>query len=366
MKSFVKSIFVLAMLLIASFSFTYAQKAPGGETGPAFNVGQKWLEIKNINPSPNHDSLDVGDTIFVSLGGEKTFYIADPIEVNSKWAAAVKALREKTGNYKDSPTFKISHKKEDDSAMLILLILLCATIIALIAERIRKQSQIAEAAVVETSVQAGPPMIDEAPAFETITKEQMRKDIELVTTRTFHRKFRIIGEVLKGWITGRFVSFFADGSNVVSNFKNEPGYLAYVLFEGEEELKQMVCQAACFNPLYTAVDAEFDGIFLIQNEKELETGSIINVDRISPEEIKQISHGITMPQEEINLEEMADERVSAPVVETKEKSVSESKVESVMKITRLQISYEKGLNVEGEFSMEMKEFKDILTTFKNK
>jgi len=335
MKYFVKSIFVLVAILIASSSFA---QAPTGETGPAFSVGQKWLETVNINTQfPDPDKIKIGDTVKVSVENKTIIFVADS-SLNSQWAVTVAAIREMAVDKQAPISVTVVPKKNNEKMFWYLiyaiLVLLFLTIVIawLLYVRSKDQHELlvgAEELLNSNSnstplVVSGPPILENVPDFSSATEKEIYLAAESAISNTFKgRNFEIIGEVERGVINGKMKIFFADGSSQVEKFKNEPGYRTIIHFLDSEKTKKVVWRSSCFNPLWSANDAQFYGTFFPKGKNRV----LMLIDKISQTEEKEISHRITMSDEEIEAK-VAIEQVPASV-----EAISEVKEIKLTEIT---------------------------------
>lgn len=348
MKFIVKSIMLVlvVMFLVTTTSFTQTD-----------SIGKTWVKTVEINKQfPNPDLVQPGDTVWVEIDGNKRFFIASKDSLNSQWAITVAALQKISIN-KDAP-IKITLIEPGIDKNNIFLILFFAAMVfgflgmllgALMRKRhLDKASEISE--TITTEATCNPPILAQVPDFNSASDTEIHLAAENAIANTYRgRNFEIVGKVERGRINGKMKIFFADGSNRIEEFKNEPGYRTTVHFTDTDKTKVVVWRYSCFNPLFSANDANFSGTFTQEEEGSI-AEPVANISEVETEELNQM---ITSKEEAI----LPDEKV--PEVEKEAKNEK-------MQLTKLQISSDKGLNLEGDFKIEFSELKSLVDVFKNK
>lgn len=199
----------------------------------------------------------------------------------------------------------------------------------------------------------------------------------------FGRGIRIIGPVVRGFITGRQRMFNRDGTTEVVDFKNEPGFQALVRFDNGQE-RLVVCRWSCFNPCYNCVGAEFNGTFTPVDSNTSEPLPVMR-----PENVGALQQSIMHPTMPIKTSDLPGRpsptasNEAAPVVATPETPVSEVPTtdpkspvnevsaarpteeaaaptgEVMLRFKELQISNGR-LTANGDLAMSFRQFSDLI------
>ncbi len=209
------------------------------------------------------------------------------------------------------------------------------------------------------------------PDFENASDEEVEEVVENALRQIYGRNFEIVGPIQRGYIDGTMTSFFANGSQRNEEFHDEPGFRARLRFNDRHE-RLVVSRWSCFNPCWTAQDAQFSGTFtpvdemhpqridritneelgdLTQNIRRTNRGEEPAVDPIPPAEPKEEARVEGRPGQEPKPE--SQKETPAPAVEKTE--------EGKLHFTKVQISNEKGLNLEGNFDLTPKELQELIT-----
>jgi hypothetical protein len=315
------SLVLVAILVFATPSFAQTVDS----------VGKTWVKTVSINPQfPNPDKVRPGDVIWVEIAGQRKSFVANPDSINSQWAATVAALK-KTSPAPNAPIFLsiVPNKGLFEPNVFWPLMILALAMLTLIyftvrtlakrnklqeEERNHEVPELEDITSEETPVveeEQSPPILEEVPNFESATPEELHQSAELAVANTYRgRNFEIIGDVEKGMIDGRMVIFFKDADDRVEEFHNEPGYRTTVRFLDTNEVKSVVWRAACFNPLWSASDANFFGTFT----PEVEGAIPQPIPSISGPESEELKNLITSDAEPVLPKKQEPAAVSDPVV----------------------------------------------------
>lgn len=216
------------------------------------------------------------------------------------------------------------------------------------------------------------PFATSIPSFEGASDAQVRSTAQSALESAFGRGFEIVGPIERGVVNGTQRVFFAGGQHKTQKFENEPGYRARLRFrDGREAL--VVSLWECFNPVWSATEARFRGTFTPQNGR--------------PEEIEEISesqasHLSSIIQQAARRAEpivspslvVPGAAVPSPASETSqpatphfsEPPASTPKDDGKLRLTKVQFSVEKGLNLEGELPMSIEDLKGLITQVQTK
>jgi len=162
---------------------------------------------------------------------------------------------------------------------------------------------------------------------------QVRPLAEQALRATYGRDFQIVGEVERGVANGEQTMFNNDGSAEVIEFRSEPAFRARIRFNNGTE-KLVVCRWSCFNPCVNRTDSAFKGTFTPDG------GVPEMIENLSEKEVRDTQENIRR----IARNEAPILNIPAPPAPIKEVKV---KTDNRMHLTKLQISSEKGITLEG-------------------
>lgn len=303
-------------------------------------IDKIWLEVLDLNKDyPDPDFIQPGDIIKLPLHYK---FVAknEPVGADHMWSAsewfadrvimpylegAITEQKEKTLGYRVWWVWLFS----------FILILLSVILFFSLLFRSRERRA----------------FVSKPPPFDA-PDSNIRHISEQVLGNVFgDRGLEIVGEIERGHINGTQVVFYANGTRRIENFEDEPGYRARIrFFNGNERI--VVSRWECFNPCWSAASAHFRGTFTpLAGEPE-------EIPEIFPEEAENLSARIrdlatTRQQEE-------PEPTTPPP--TPEATPADKKI----KFTKVQFSFDKGLNLEGDFSLTVKELKALIVQIKDK
>lgn len=183
--------------------------------------------------------------------------------------------------------------------------------------------------------------IPDPPDFKTTSTDEANRNAEIAGQSAFGRDVTIIGDIERGYINGEQKMFNADGSSSKQTFTNEPGYRATVRFPDGSE-RQVVCRWGCFNPCWSATDAEFKGTFKPENSSTAE-----EIPVIEPDQVTALEQSISGGDNKLSADDVPETDVSKSV-EPVEEAADDAGADGTMRFTRVQISTDKGINLEGE------------------
>lgn len=334
-------------------------------------VGKVWLDICVMNRAqyPDSNLVQPGDVIRLPLG--RPYVAKRERGTDHMWQASLYFVNEVVAPYLigersliplegavQSNTSRPLVDSWDDRALLIIFFL---AVVLLAAWMLYRANRIGERPKAATPP---PPFVATPLDFQSAADTQVRPVATEALGRTFGRNFEIIGEIVRGWINGRLTVFFADGSRRTEEYENEEGFQARLHFSDGTE-RTVVSRWQCFNPVWSASDVEFRGTFT-----PAESGK--------PEEIPQISESQVAHLSQ-NIQDLAAGRepvapVAAVVPESfpaTPPSISPSTATSaseetkrdgeIMRLTKLQFSTDKGLNLEGNIPLTVEELKELIS-----
>ncbi len=311
-------------------------------------VSEVWLDILELNRERYSDLNMVypGDLVLLPL---ERYYVVreEPQGADHMWRAAVYFTNEVVLPYLYPPTpIEVDSIKEEAEERvfpwwsLILLVLFISYIVGVIITLIRRKRK----------MRSRPPFVSFPLSFDA-PERQVRRFAQQALSSTFGRGIEI-KQIEKGRINGQQTVFYSDGSYQAENFKNEPGYRAHVRFpDGNERL--VVSKWQCFNPCWSAQGAQFKGTFTPDGGKPEE------ISEIRYDEAYLLSQKIRDLAENLELENEADSS-SVPV----DKTENNPKTLKEGYFTKVQFSPDKGLNLEGNFPLTIKQLKSLIKEIK--
>ncbi|MFH0806167.1 MAG: hypothetical protein V1885_00335 [Candidatus Brennerbacteria bacterium] len=326
-------------------------------------VPKVWLDVCALNRAqyPDSNLVSVGDTIALPVGKQ---YVAGLEEGNHMWQASgyftdmvvmPYVLSEVGTSFEE--IVRVAQQPSERSALRARALLFALSIIALL---------VAAILWLDWSVKRRRPFATMQPTFRGGSDEQVRSAAERALTGTFGRGFEIVGPIERGVINGRQTVFFASGRHENETFRGEPGYRARLRFQdGSEAL--VVSRWSCFNPVWSAEGVRFRGTFTPQGGR--------------PEEIPVIStaqanHLGGAIREVVSGREPATpasmfvpDRQPAPIPANPRPSGTPSAPTSeepkqdgkLLKLTKVQFSRDKGLNLEGDIPISIEDLNALIT-----
>lgn len=178
------------------------------------------------------------------------------------------------------------------------------------------------------------------------------------------RGFQIVGAVERGTLNGEQTMFFSNGTHRTEHFHNEPGFRARVRFDDGTE-RQIVARWSCFNPVWGAKDAKFEGTFT-PNDGQAQPVPVLSAEQTATiaRNIQRVNTGVPVTAQPSTVPETpapkAPETAQPKVEEPQPPASPTPDGTKRMKLAKLQFSTEKGLNLEGEIPVELEELKSII------
>lgn len=334
-----------------------------------------WLDVCALNRwrYPDSNLIQPGDVIFLPLGMQ---YVVESGGRDHMWRASAHFSERVVRPYittarfssylqsvLDSVDRESSGNKQKEGSwsnlvLAIILVLLIGVILLIWLWVIIANS--------EKNKREGS-FIKSPPDFHTAADSQVRPIAEQALRRVLGGEFEIIGEIERGTLNGVFTVFFANGSRRTETYKDEEGFRARIRFANGTE-RVLACRWECFNPCWSAKDAKFNGTFTPVGDKPKE------VAKISPEQASHLSANIRdikadlkpiAPIADVIPENAEPSSISpAPSVSTTSPDAS-PKAEAPMsseklRLTKFQVSADKGLNLEGDITVTVEELQAIV------
>ncbi|MFH1161778.1 MAG: hypothetical protein V1696_00650 [Candidatus Jorgensenbacteria bacterium] len=353
-----------ALAQVPQFSFvdsSYLEQFRGKTFGEI--VPKVWLDVcaRNRVLYPDSNLVLPGNIVVLPLG---EFYTAKPGGMDHMWQASVYFANEVAIPYlqKDTHAAKtvapivpaVPVKTETGDfpwGLAIFMIVLVAALMYLFYWLVFKRTVVPPPFIAEERI----------PDFQQATPEQLLPLAQEGLGRIYGEKnFEIVGPIEKGTIgDGTLTMFYADGSHRNETYHDEPGFRAHLRFkDGSESL--IVSRWSCFNPCYTAQSAEFSGTFtpegsdqpqMIERITEAEAGDIgENIRRIARGEEVVVGPSVAAPVQELPVAPKTKAPATAP---------ADAEPEKEIKATKLQISCEKGITIEGETNLSFDQLKQL-------
>lgn len=203
-----------------------------------------------------------------------------------------------------------------------------------------------------------PSFTSRPPDFDAAADSQIQPVASEALGQTFGQNFEIVGEIERGWINGTLVVFFADGTRRTEEYRNEEGFRAKLRFtDGTERV--VVSRWHCFNPCWSASGADFNGTFTPQGE-----GKPHEIPPISESQASHLSQNIrdiAAGREPIApVAEVIPGANSVPTPSPLLQQTEGPKPAEKLRLTKFQVSADKGLNLEGEIPLTVEELQAIV------
>jgi hypothetical protein len=325
-------------------------------------VAKTWTDICALNRErfPDSNMVKPGDIIALPLR-RSYFAMMAPQGASHMWRASVVFVEEVVGKYADERMQHILLAPRPDSTnmgsvaqkeykpgrgiinmfLYIFLILLGIGLLGLLARHLQNASR-------RRAFVKNPPPTN-AP------DSQVRPLAERALQQTYGRDFQIIGDIERGVANGRQTMFNSDGSSEVVNFYNEPAFRARIRFNNGTE-KLVVCRWSCFNPCVNHVNSAYKGTFTPGG------GQPEVIENVSEKEVRDMRENIRRIARE--------EKIVAPPVFSRPGSPAPvkpptTKTDNKMHLTKVQISLEKGINLEGpDIPITVAELKALVAQLK--
>lgn len=332
-------------------------------------VPQVWLEVCRLNREqyPDSNVVRVGDVIKLPLG--KHYLVSSEATGNDHmWRASQyfvdmvitpylvsnresdsSVVRERAVEQKS--TSRPLFDSMLDWLLLIIMVLLVIVIVAVVVIKTMKLTK-------------GQSFVKFPPDFESAADSQVRPIATQALGNAFGSGFEIVGEIERGVMNGTLTVFFADGRRRTEEYENEPGFRARLRFADGTE-RTVVCRWACFNPVWSASDAEFNGTFTPTGGKPEE------IFPITESQANHLTANILDIKED--REPMAPIAEVIPTVEAVSASRSTEKASPVsaseepkqdvklLKLSKVQFSREKGLNLEGDIPITIDDLNALIS-----
>lgn len=203
-----------------------------------------------------------------------------------------------------------------------------------------------------------PPFTSRPPDFDAAADSQIQPVASEALGRTFGRNFEIVGEIERGWINGTLIVFFADGTRRTEKYQNEEGFRAKLRFaDGTERV--VVSRWHCFNPCWSASDADFNGTFTPQAEGKPQ--EILPISESQASHLSENIRDIAAGREPIApVAEVVPGANSVPKPSPLPQQAESPKSAEKLRLTKFQVSADKGLNLEGDITVTVEELQAIV------
>jgi len=321
-------------------------------------VAKAWVDICALNREnfPDSNMVQPGNIIMLPLH-HIYFAMMAPQGASHMWMASVMFVHETVQPYIDkkmqhilltspdtnktgSSAIRLYNSFNDDwfwIPMAVILLLAIVVLVTLVKSTLKREHE-------RKAFINNPPPLD-AP------DSQVCPLAERALRRAYGRDFQIIGDIERGVATGRQIMFNKDGSTENVNFYDEPAFRARIRFSnGAESLA--VCKWACFNPCVNLVSSKYKGTFTPNG------GQPEVIENISVKEMRNIRENICHAALS---EESASRLSSSSVPAAKPESpVATAKSDGKIRLTKLQISKDKGINIEGDFTLSIREVNGLV------
>lgn len=206
--------------------------------------------------------------------------------------------------------------------------------------------------------------VERPPHFANDPDTVVRPTAEAALHRVYGRNIRIVGDIERGYINGEQIVFFSDGTTQRQVFANEPGYRTTIEFP-DGTRRQVVSRWSCFNPLNSAIDAQHKGTFRAEGSDTAQ-----EIPAISVEQIAAVSGNITGSEQQLTADDVpgavkpfTDKTDDALTTTLTESAPVQPVTEPTMHFTKIQMSKEKGINLEGEIDMTVAQLHDLAYQF---
>lgn len=323
-----------------------------------------WLNVCALNQEryPDLDVVHPGDTILLPLGRQ---YVAKAGDGNHVWQASAyftnmlltPYLTSEGETNGDEMLDAIREQSESGSywsvnrsILWIVIVVALGTWTFLLLYSAKKRRK---------------PFAWVIPSFTGASDDQVRPIAEHAFQGAFGRGFEIVGPIERGVINGKQRVFFASGHHETQNFSNEPGCRARLRFQdGTEAL--VVSRWACFNPVWSATNVRFRGTFTPQGGRPEEIPAISEALASHFGAVIREVRGGNVPaapassfvpgRQPVPVPE-APQRTEAPPATPTEEPKQDGKL---LKLTKVQFSRDKGLNLEGDIPISVEDLKAII------
>ncbi|MDP2815198.1 MAG: hypothetical protein Q8O19_00790, partial [Rectinemataceae bacterium] len=154
--------------------------------------------------------------------------------------------------------------------------------------------------------------VADPPDFRSGSDEMVRANAE-AAARTAFGQVQIVGNIERGTINGEQIMFNRDGSSQIETFHNEPGYRARVRFSNGTE-RVVVSRWSCFNPCWSRVNSQFNGVFTPTGSKVADP-----IPAIQSNQIERVRQSIRGGEQRLRAEDLPSvpsvpaEPVSEPI-----------------------------------------------------
>lgn len=366
------------MFVIAiSITVAYAQYTPndsafvGQFKGMYYEqvLNKVWNEVKDLNKIkyPNPNLVQPGDTLYMPLG---QIHVVKDIRNHDgrhdcMWDAAELFMWNtifpiQNGTYHapqstapKSDTAKVTAPaatKDDAQLFLDMLpwlavISVCIVLSILLLGR-RKSTPEPE--------EPSNAFCDNPPDFETASDEEIHDAVQASVNRALGRNFEVL-EVVPGLITGLQTVTFSNGTTRDEEFNNVQGYRARVRDKKTGRERDLYGQQICMNPLGTSVASEFSGTFTPDDD----TLPPSRIPFLENEQVDVINRHQTEGTE-VTIDDLPGEDIE-PAAETVITSTLTPTADGRLHITKLQVSPERGMTIEGsEIAITIEDLHSLL------
>lgn len=200
-----------------------------------------------------------------------------------------------------------------------------------------------------------PPFVKNPPIFGTPEFEQTAQS---ALSGVYGPQFTIVpGSIREVTLNAEQIMFWRDGTTTTQKFENEPGFIAILKFDDGKEY-EVASRMRCFNPVWGARGAQLRGTYTLKQGD----GKPVELPIIDAAQVALTSSSIRAIAEGKH-EEMPGVILPSEA-EVKPKSTNPEDVlqptEEKLHFTKVQVSQEKGLNLEGEFDLTVTELRGII------
>jgi hypothetical protein len=336
-----------------------------------------WVDVVSLN-KPRYQDIDLvqpGDTILMPLNHIFVARSYKPAGRDHMWSASEDFVMNVIDPYVSDKLEKklgIRHETSVETnadskspgwkvigiALFIIVIYFLVRLLGRDARRIRRS------------------FVPNPPRFEDAKDEDVQALANSALQRVYGIGHQIIGQVLRGHADGDQVVFNNDGRESVEHFKKEEAWRALVRFSNGVE-RWVVSKWSCFNPFFSAVNARFRGTFTPLNGEPVEIDEISEAEIASlNENIRHIANGeqpqyipaaVSTPEvAPVVAEQPVPPVLQAPAAPETPSVPEKTEDKKVMHLTKLQISADKGLNMEGQFDITTDQLDGLISKVINK
>ncbi|MFA6099087.1 MAG: hypothetical protein WCV50_06155 [Patescibacteria group bacterium] len=339
--------------------------------GKPYSVNQSrvWLDICALNRDrfPDSNKVQPGDTIRMPLG--KT-YVAQSGAADHMWTASVSFMGSEVMPYLMG-FWSYTHAAKPDTQpnapkttttvvqatnygwwcwQIVGLIIVGGIIIAiLLLNRNRKRNEESAKSASE-QLERNRRFVPDPPDFEHSQERVVAAHAEDALRRTLGPNFKRVGPVVKGKANGTLTAINADGTTQTQQFNDELAYAMDV--EGPDGTRfRLFCRWGCFNLVAGSVGASFVGTF-----SPIDGSTPMIVPAMTSELIDKITQKVRGDDIELSAAEFPGAVTAevTPTIVTPVKTAADAivtdkpKSDGIMRFTKVQLSAEKGINLEGD------------------